>query len=253
MGWELDLPARAPRVLCGFAVAGLLLLTGCANGDFGEIKPTLVRADIHDWLGPEASGTRASEFELTDDERQLRDLAYPLIEPPFDRQRFYSIIKEYGLLRPEHPEGFNVTNYVDRLFQDEPYASPSARYARVLEDIRNDNQRMPQFFATAWRVLDMDAKRRKALSYIPASERERTNAYRRMKENSALVAWVEQSLRDRASAYRFALERLVVMDPSPTAVEVEHQIAQLQARIAQRPGFVPQQSATRGVFDKNSL
>jgi hypothetical protein len=253
MGLQSHLPARAPRIASGFAIAGLLLLTGCANGDFGEIKPVLVRADIHDWLGPEASGGKASEFELTDDERQLRDLAYPLIEPPFDRQRFYSLIKEYGLLKPEHPEGFNVTNYVDRLFQDEPYASPSARYARVLEDIRNDNERMPQFFATAWRVQDMDAKRKKALNYIPSSERERNNAFRRIKENAALLSWVEQSLRDRASAYRFALERLVVMDPSPTAVEVEHAIAQLQARIAQRPGFVPQQATTRGFFDKNSL
>ncbi len=26
----------------------------------------------------------------------LRDLAYPLIEPPYERQRWYSVLNEYG-------------------------------------------------------------------------------------------------------------------------------------------------------------
>src|SRR5581483_11374105 len=83
-------PARVPRLLHGFLLAVSVVLTGCANGDFGEVKPILVRDDIHDWVGHDALGGRSkpSSFELTDDERLLRDLAYPLIEPPFDRQRF---------------------------------------------------------------------------------------------------------------------------------------------------------------------
>ncbi|HZP79649.1 MAG TPA: hypothetical protein VFB45_26180 [Pseudolabrys sp.] len=247
-----NLPLRRTRILSGIAVAGLLLLTGCANGDFGEVRPMFASEGMHDWLGPAASGLPASSFELTDDERQLRDLAYPLIQPPFDRQRFYSVLGEYGLLGPDHPDGFDVTNYVNRLFQDEPYRSPTARYARVLEDIRNDNERMPQFFATAWRVLDMDAKRRKSMTLVSVSEKERKNAERRMRENALLVNWVQQSLRERADAYRFALERLVVMDPSPSAVDIERAIVHLKARIAQRPGFVPQQPS-RGVYVRNSL
>lgn len=243
------------RLHHAFLLSGLLFLTGCANGDFGEIKPSLVRDDIHDWLGPEAVAGRsaiASSFNLTDDERLLRDLAYPLIEPPYDRQRFYSILGEYGAIRPDHPNEFNVTKYTDRLFSDERYRSPSAQYAKVIEDIRNDNERMPQFFATAWRVQDMDAKRRKALAYVPASSNERANAQRRMRENADLTKWVEISLRQRAQSYHFALERLVIMSPSPTAVEVERQLVNLQARIEQRPGFVPQQPQ-RGVYAKNSL
>ncbi len=42
-------------------------------------------------------GGTPSGYRLTDDERELRDLAYPLIEAPFDRQRWYSILGEYGL------------------------------------------------------------------------------------------------------------------------------------------------------------
>ncbi len=32
-----------------FALPVLALLAGCANGDFAEVNPTLVRDDIHDW------------------------------------------------------------------------------------------------------------------------------------------------------------------------------------------------------------
>jgi hypothetical protein len=69
------------------ALAMLSLLGGCGtpNYDFGEVRPSLVSDSIHDWLGPAAAALRpASTFELTDDERQLRDLAFPLIEPPYD-------------------------------------------------------------------------------------------------------------------------------------------------------------------------
>ncbi|MSP33134.1 MAG: hypothetical protein EXR03_10015 [Pseudolabrys sp.] len=55
------------------------LLAGCANGDFGEVRPTLVRDNVHDWLSLDAIAGRPalpSGFELTDDERQFRDLAY---------------------------------------------------------------------------------------------------------------------------------------------------------------------------------
>jgi hypothetical protein len=38
-------------------------------------------------VGPYATGSVASKFDLTDDERALRDLGYPLIEAPYDRQR----------------------------------------------------------------------------------------------------------------------------------------------------------------------
>jgi len=231
--------ALPPRLLAAVAVAGLLL-SGCANRDFDEVSPMLVRADIHDWLGPKAIGGPGSNFDLTEDERLLRDLAYPLIEPPYDRQRWYSVLSEHGVLNVDQRGGFDQTRYVERLLTDEPHRSSSGRYAKLLEDIRNDSERLPQFFATAWRVVDMDGKRRKALDFIAASETERAEALRRIHENATIVSWVETSLRERASAYRFALERLAVMSPSPTAVEVERLLTQLQARTAQRPGFVPQ-------------
>jgi hypothetical protein len=69
-----SLLTRAPLWCCRvFALAVFSLLGGCANGDFGEVRPTLVSENIHDWEGPYATGSVPSSFDLTDDERALRD------------------------------------------------------------------------------------------------------------------------------------------------------------------------------------
>ena len=55
---------------------------------------------------------------------------------------------------------------------------------------------------------------------------------RRMRENASIVTLVRAKLTQRAGSYRFALERMVIMTPSPQAVEVERAINQMQALIA---------------------
>ena len=145
--------------------ASLGLLSACANSDFGEVNPVLVTDGIHDWIGRDRSANPVppSKFEYTDDERALRDNAYPLIEPPFDRQQWYSVAGEYGLIR------FNIADYrkyYDRLVSDW-HRSPSSRYAKLIDDIRNDTTRLSQFFETAGRVMDIDQKRQKSLPMCP--------------------------------------------------------------------------------------
>jgi hypothetical protein len=84
--------------------------------------------------------------------------------------------------------------------------------------------------------------------YVSAlSEHERTNAVRRMDENAAIVAMVRRSLVERASAYRYALERLVIITPDARAVQVEQALNVLQSKIAYYrnhlpPGWVREQS-----------
>lgn len=219
-----------------FAAAFLTLLAGCAaNGDFGEVRPSLVRDDIHDWLGGDVTAGLPglpSPFEVTDDERQLRDLSYPLIEAPYNRQQWYSVAGEYGAIGSDHGTEFDRSAYAARLMSSR-FRSPSARYAQLTDDIRNDVTRIPQFFETAARVLDIDQKRRKSLSYVSSLPPiERDYALRRIRENQLLVSLVQTKLTQRVSAYRFALERLVVMTPYPQAAEVERSINQLQAQIA---------------------
>jgi hypothetical protein len=214
-------------------IAALTLLAGCANGDFGEIKPALVRDDIHDWVAADATGSiPSSGFQLTDDERQLRDLAYPLVEPPYLRHTPGSFFRESGSFPQQYHSGNDPTAYAAYLVSF-PSRSPAARYARLTDDIRNDTTRLPQFFETAARVVDMDRKRRHAFRYIAVmSEGEQIDAARRTNENAAIIAQVGGSLEARVVAYKFALERLVIMTPSPQAVQAELMLNQLKGVIA---------------------
>lgn len=218
-----------------FALAALLVLGGCGvNGDFGELNPTLVRDDIHDWVGRDNAVGKPispSSFELTDDERAMRDLAFPLIEPPYDRQKWDAAGREYGLIRTSPQEAMDRTVYFAHLLKVED-RSPSARYSQLIDDIRNDSTRLPQYYETAGRVLNMDQKRHKSLAYVSKlSSAERMNANNRARENARVVAIVRRSLLQRVAAYRYALERLVIMAPSPQAVEAERALNKLKADV----------------------
>lgn len=215
------------------AFAALVSLAGCGmQGDFGELNRTLVRDDIHDWVGRDDIAGKPispSNFQMTDDERQLRDLAFPLIEPPYQRQNFDQVGREYGLIRSKTTDR---TAYYTHLMKVND-RSPSARYAQLAEDIRNDSTRMPQFFETASRVLDMDQKRRKSLAYVTGlGDIERKDTLNRIRENARVIGEVRASLSGRAASYRFALERLVISAPSPQAVDTERTLNQMQAEIA---------------------
>ncbi len=257
-------PPPVPRALIWrrhfFIITALLLVAGCGttNGDFGEVRDTLVSDGMHDWVGPYATGSVPSKFELTDDERELRDLAYPLIDPPYDRQQWYSVAGEYGLYRPARGPAFDRAAYAKWLLSGDgpsPLArysaklesarhevttflspherSPSVRYARLMDDVRNDVTQLPQFFETATRVLDIDQKRQKSMALVSAlSPAERKNAERRMRENAAIITLTREKLAQREASYRYALERLVIQMPSPQAADVERSINHLQAQIA---------------------
>ncbi len=161
----------------------------------------------------------------------LRDLAYPLIEPPYDRNKWYSAIGEVGAgSRPwPYPDR---SAYASRLFTT-AYRSQTARYNRLIEDIRNDVIRLDPFFASAHYVLDMDRKREKSLAYVSnLTVEERDNTLQRIAENRNIVRWVDESLRERAESYAVALERMVIAAPSPVAVEAERSLTLLRQRIA---------------------
>jgi hypothetical protein len=223
--------------MCALALPMLLLLGACsANGDFDRVKPNLVSDDIHDWVGRDAARdahAAVSALPLIDEERTLRDLAYPLIEPPYDRARWYAVINEYGLSRREGWPTYSVSGYSVRLMS-EPYRSATARYDKLNNDIRDDAGRLPEFSAAARAVLDLDDKRRQSFAYVSGLTRaEKGNATARIAENKLVVDWVQRSIAERSAAYCYALQRLVIATPNPMAVEVERSLTLLNARIAE--------------------
>jgi hypothetical protein len=169
------------------------------------------------------------KHKLTEDERRLRDYAYPLIEPPYDRNCWYSAISEYGSSnRPWlYPDR---SAYASRLFQT-PYGSQTGRYSKLIEDIRNEVTRLEPFFASARIVSDLDRKREKSLGYVSGlTNEERENTITRIRENDAIQSWVKESVHERVESYRIALERMVIAAPSPMAVDAEHALTLLQQR-----------------------
>ena len=188
---------------------------------------------MHAWLGEVAAPPYklpAWRPQLTDEERRLRDLAFPLIEPPYDRNQWYSVINEYGAGTrplPYPPPG----EYATRLFQT-AYRSQTARYNKLIEDIRGDVTRLDPYFQVARYVTDMDQKRNQSLAYVSnLSKEELLNVKQRMRENEAVMAWVNDTLHKRVTSYKITLERLVIMAPSQSAVEAERALGLLQQRI----------------------
>src|SRR5215470_1112113 len=238
------MPDPHHKIRC-FASALLLALIGatlgaCSGGDFGRTRADMRSDDMHRWLGAEVTssvGARPSQFQLTDEERQLRDLAYPLIEPPLSRPAWKSVFGDYKASPSPWRQNvvFDRTTY-GRTLIDEPHRSHSSRYAQLIEDVRNDITRFEPFFASAIRVIDLDKKRNASMARVSElTPREKDDAIARMQENSLIVQWVQQCLERRVSSYRYALERLVIQAPDGMAADADRLIGELAAQTANPP------------------
>src|SRR5690348_16626186 len=190
---------KSRQMLANFGIGTLaralllpLLLSACgaAQGDFGRLRTGLVDEDIHRWVGRDAAravGVEPSRYPLTDEERTLRDLGYPLIEPPFDRARWYSIVNEYGVSHYFGWPEFRVEEYSVKLM-NRHYRSATARYSQLNTDIRYDVVRIPDFFMTARRVLELDRKRTESFRFVAGlTPPEAGNANARVAENQLVV------------------------------------------------------------------
>jgi hypothetical protein len=226
----------SPALLISLAAT----LGACSGGDFGRTREDMRSADMHRWLGLEATsstGLRPSQFQLTDNERQLRDLAYPLIEPPHSRPAWKSVFGDYTPIASPWRQAplFDRTAY-GRMLIDEPHRSHASRYSQLIEDVRSDVARFEPFYASAIKVIDLDRKRDASLKYITElSPRERADAVARMQENSLIVQWVQQCLEQRVSSYRWGLERLVIQAPDGMAADADRLIGELAAQTANPP------------------
>jgi hypothetical protein len=230
-----------------FAILAAVLVSGCSSiGDLGRLQSPLASDDIHAWVGQEAAahaGAPISVNNFTDDERVLRDLAFPLIEPPYDRIRWDAVVYEYGQKREFRRDlwTFDTAAYYAHLMGDF-HRSSIARYNQLIDDMRDDIVRIDPFFQTARRVIDVDQRRQKSMEYVTdLSPPERSSALARVGENALTIAWVHHSLTERCASYRYALDHLTVAEPAPVAADAEYVLRELQQRIDANPvGLAPQ-------------
>jgi hypothetical protein len=218
-------------------------LGGCAGGDFGRTRNNAVTDDMHRWLGIEATGSvglTSSAFQLTDGERQMRDLAFPLIEPPRSRPLWKSVFGDYKPIESpwRQTANFDRTAY-GRMLIDEPHRSDMSRYSVLMDDVRDDMLRFEAFYGTAGKVIELDRKRNASLRLVSALEpKERADAIARMDENALIIQWVEQCLQRRVSSYKWALERLVIHAPDNIAASADMLIGELAAQTTAVAGSI---------------
>ena len=210
---------QAPLAACVIAVA--FGANACA-GDFGRPKYLWAESLRQSVIGPPeyAVGIPLSPFPFTDEEKQLRRLADRLLVPAMDQELGFA-----------YAPGADYTSYAAFLM-DTPFRSATARYSRLIDDIRNDIQRIDPFFTEARRVADLDRKRDRSIPHVPIiSDDELAAAHVRVRENIAVIMSVHAALHERVRSYRFALERLVIALPSPLAAEAERILGELARRV----------------------
>jgi hypothetical protein len=227
-----------PRhVRCEGAFAALALFFSGCYGDFGRPRPGTTRIERPAWVTEQAAQSLhepASVYQLTDDERLLRELAYALIRPPYSRERWYVVLGQFVRVSavPFYGENSDYEAYAHELLAA-PTRSPAVRYAQLNGDIRSDLGRIEQFVPVAFRVADADAKREKALAYVSGlTPDEAANAVWRVRENAMVLAWVQHCLTQRAASFHYVLERLIIASPSADGVMIERLLGELDARIA---------------------
>jgi hypothetical protein len=216
------------------------------TGDFGRPKPSVWSSEILPFVGDRLARSRGepvSRFPWTDDEREWRDLAWGLLEPPHDAHPAPGTMAEWRrqrILRNDYP-AFDRTVCARDLLGTSMRSS-GTRYRLIIEASETDRARIAPFFALAERVFVMDAAREKSLLAIPdVTPGEFAEAMARVAENRMLHGWVHRRLGERVACYRFALERLAIATPMPQVVEVERAILALEEdirqirRIAQAP------------------
>ena len=210
------------------AILVLLALAGCTSiGDFGRLQQPVVADNIHAWVGQEAAaraGAPISLDNLTEDERTLRDLAFPLIEPPYDRSVGTPCCTNTAVKR-EFQRALWVVD-PDRLLP----ASAGRRLSLDGGPLQPVDRRYPQRRGAHRSVLRYGAPRRRARPAPPGEpwttspiflRRIGSTRWRASARTHLTIAWVQSSLAQRCAGYRFALDHLVVAEPENVAAQAD--------------------------------
>ena len=232
---------RHPSTLANSLIIPLMAvcLSGCyiATGDFGRREQNIYTEKILPGKGREAAklrGEPVSNFNMTDDERQLRNRADYLRSPPHYKDWLgYATTKKeanrvYATFGAAH-----APNRYYKFLRSDKFLSSETRYERLRFDITSDIELIPPFCTISRKVLDADRERILATRRSrDLSEEETENAYGRVYENDLVISNVEAALNYRVEAYKYAIEHLEIETPSDQIWVSNRAVRQLQANIA---------------------
>ncbi|AXS39942.1 hypothetical protein [Breoghania sp. L-A4] len=229
--------ARTAAVLAVGLAAGLLSACARPEGDFGRAQPSV----IHDTVMPETGkliakvrGKGVSEFNMTDDERLLRDRAWALIRPPHAADWISAVMVEAQRTRLVDPiDKFLSPDSYYVLLSSERYRSSEARYDRIVADANSDAALIPPFCEVATRVEDLDRERMGTIGRrANLTRQDYAGGVARVEENHNLIAWAKRAMRFRYQAYKIAVDKLEIETPSREKVwDVNTALRKLAAAI----------------------
>lgn len=234
----MSLRARSHATITARALAGacLLLLGACTRndaGDFGRRPDNLMTGSLLPGAGLVSAwwrGDPVSLYPFTDDEIEMRDRAWRFLMPAHDKANLQQAIAELAYTRVLPPIPHSGQNHYHLLLMAEDYRSVSSRYAKLGQDVEADRLLMVPFSQAAARVCAADRVRILALNDVQQlTHVQREQAVARVAENRMLVDWVRRNMRDKAAAYRYALEHVTVGAPMRESIRAEQALLALES------------------------
>jgi hypothetical protein len=219
------------------AAASLCLaLAACQpghTGDFGRRADNVVTNTVLPQAGlfsAWARGEAVSLYPFTDDEIELRDRAWRFLMPAYDKANLQARLAELSYTRVLPPFPHSGRNHYHLLLMSGDYLSVASRYHRLGEDIEADRELMVWFSQTAARVCAADRVRVHSLRQVrELNPVQADQAAARVAENRGLVDWVRRDMRERAAAYRYALEHMTIEAPMREAIKAEQALIALES------------------------
>lgn len=218
-------------------LAALPVLAGChQTGDLGRLEPNFFNTRVQPPIGKGSAtgrGEPTSYLPVTDDERDLKNLAYVMVAAPdiYGWRQGKIPYARWHRIAPPNPHYDPVNAYHDRLV-NMPFASEASRFNRLMGDLEKERKATLRFGRTAERVLLADRERAERLySDAALDPARRAAAEDRIGENELLICLAMDSVQQRLHGYRYAIRHLYVETPSPLAVEAHRAYERTEASI----------------------
>jgi hypothetical protein len=215
---------------------GLVLLAACSSShtsDFGRRSDNIVTSTVLPKAGAFSAwvrGDAVSLYPFTDDEIELRDRAWRFLMPAHDKANLQMRLAELSYTRVLPPLPHSGRSHYHLLLMTEDYRSVASRYHKLGQDIEADRQLMVPFSQTAARVCAADRVRVQSVNTVKElNPTQRQQAAARVAENRGLVEWVRRDMREKAAAYRYALEHITIEAPMREAIRAEQALIAMES------------------------
>ncbi len=246
------------RIAASALLAAMMMShsTPSLGADFGREDSGVMDRKILPLIGGFAARFReepVSYFNLTDEEKLLRQQSRRLIAPPHARDWIHAIASRVQRYRVTAPLDHRLsTNAYYAYLRSDRFRSTAGRYGRLSADMAADAALIPPFFARASQVTAADTIRIEAVATFGPVGDERyalqsplvrpmtsvqTAANARVYENKELIDWVDRAVAFRIESYRNAIERLAIEEPDERVGLADGELQRLElifrkARIA---------------------